>query len=193
MNLTQVPISMIDTAAGDAGKVLTSDGSTLSWTASGGSLTSGTAVTLTNQTSVDFTGIPSTVKRITVMLNGVSTNGTNLPILQVGAGSVSTTGYLGATNTVAASVVSSTLNPGNGVQFTPANWSATNVMHGSVIFENNSGNIWAFRNSVSFSDTAASVFCNGSITLAGSLDRVRLTFASGSNTFDAGTVNIMWE
>ena len=68
MNLTQVPISMIDTAAGDAGKVLTSDGT--SWSAAS-KLTSGTAATLTNQASVTFS-VPTWVKRITVMMHNVS-------------------------------------------------------------------------------------------------------------------------
>jgi len=41
---------------------------------SGGSLTLATAQTASG-TAVDFTGIPSWVKRITVMFSGVSTNG----------------------------------------------------------------------------------------------------------------------
>ena len=40
-------------------------------------ITAGTAVASTSGTSIDFTGIPSWVKRITVMFNGVSTNGTS--------------------------------------------------------------------------------------------------------------------
>ena len=44
----------------------------------------GTAVASTSGTSVDFTSIPSWVKRITVMFNGVSTSGTSNPLVQLG-------------------------------------------------------------------------------------------------------------
>ena len=58
-------------------------------------LISGTAVASTSGTSIDFTGIPSWVKRVTVMFSGVSTNGASLPQIQIGAGSVQTSGYAG--------------------------------------------------------------------------------------------------
>ena len=56
-------------------------------------ITSGTAVASTSGTSIDFTGIPSWAKRITVMFNGVSTNGTSQQLIQIGSGSVNATGY----------------------------------------------------------------------------------------------------
>ena len=62
----------------------------MSW---GSSIVSGTAQNSTSGTAIDFTGIPSWVKRITVMFNGVSTNGTSNLLLQIGAGSVTTSGY----------------------------------------------------------------------------------------------------
>jgi len=33
----------------------------------------------------------------------------------------------------------------------------------------------------------------GGITLSGTLDRVRITTVNGTDTFDAGTINIMYE
>jgi hypothetical protein len=57
-------------------------------------ITSGTAVASTSGTSIDFTSIPSWVKRITVMLNGVSTSGTSIPLIQLGdSGGIENTGY----------------------------------------------------------------------------------------------------
>jgi len=57
-------------------------------------ITSGTAVASTSGTSIDFTGIPSWVKRITVMFSGVSTSGSSLIQLQLGdSGGVETTSY----------------------------------------------------------------------------------------------------
>ena len=72
-------------------------------------IASGTAVASTSGTSIDFTGIPSWVKRITVMLNGVSTNGTSPKLVQLGSASISTTGYLssGLTASSAGTLVTS--------------------------------------------------------------------------------------
>jgi len=61
-------------------------------------LQTGTAVTASG-TSIDFTGIPSWVKRITVMFDGVSVSGTSRVMVQLGdSGGVETTGYTGAIN-----------------------------------------------------------------------------------------------
>ena len=61
---------------------------TVASTGAYGQLVSGTAVASTSGTSIDFTGIPSWVKRITVMFNGVSTSGTSFKQIQIGSGSV---------------------------------------------------------------------------------------------------------
>jgi hypothetical protein len=62
-------------------------------TIQGGAITSATAQASTSGTSINFTDIPSWVKRITVMFNGVSTSGTSIRQAQLGAGSVTTSGY----------------------------------------------------------------------------------------------------
>jgi len=55
-------------------------------------ITSGTAVASTSGTSIDFTGIPSWVKRITVMFDVVSTNGSAIILIQLGdSGGIETT------------------------------------------------------------------------------------------------------
>ncbi len=58
-----------------------------------GIITSGTAVASTSGTSIDFTGIPSWVKRITVLFNGMSLNGNVNFLVQIGSGSVTSSGY----------------------------------------------------------------------------------------------------
>jgi hypothetical protein len=198
--ITSVDVSQINTSAGDAGKVLTSNGSTLNWVASSSigstGITRGTAVPLTNQTSVDFTGIPSTAKRITVMLKGISTGGTSVPRIQVGAGTVQTSNYLGSITTLGSGVT--TANISTGVPFSAVStWAITNFMHGNIIFNYLDNNIWSFNGHLGYSDnaggTGGTAAVNGSITLAGNLDRIRLTTANGTDAFDAGTVNIMWE
>ena len=61
-------------------------------------LTLATAVNSTSGTSIDFTGIPNWVDKITIMLSNVSTNGTSQPMFQIGdSGGIETTGYVTAT------------------------------------------------------------------------------------------------
>jgi hypothetical protein len=156
---------------------------------SGGTLiTSGTAVASTSGTSIDFTGIPSWVKRITVMFSGVSTNGTSRIILRIGAGSVDTSGYQ------ATAVL-------NGLDLTEtagyfACWrgDAANIVNGAVTLMLLGSNIWVQGGSTSSNaGAAAGAVFMGTKTLSGTLDRVRLTTVNGTDTFDAGTINILYE
>jgi hypothetical protein len=83
----------LPTGNGSDGNILGTDGAgNLSWV--NGRMVLETAQASTSGTSVDFTGIPSWVKKITVMFTGVSTNGSSAVIVQIGAGSFTTSGYL---------------------------------------------------------------------------------------------------
>lgn len=163
-------------------------------TIQGGAITSGTAVTSTSGTSIDFTGIPSWVKRITVMFSGVSTSGTSPPQIQIGAGSVTTSGYLGTNSVIVASSVSSaTFTSGFFIGVSAPNWSAATVFHGSIVLNLQTGTTWVCSGGVSNSAAVALYVTNGSLALGGVLDRVRITTVNGTDTFDAGTINIMYE
>lgn len=156
-------------------------------------LISGTAVTASG-TVVDFTGIPSWAKKITVTISGLSTASTGIPIIQIGdAGGVENTGYeAGACfGTQAAShYYSSTV----GFPLSTAGQLATWISSGSVTFTNISGNIWVGSGSMFLGGIAVvTAACAGSKTLSGTLDRIRLTTNTGTDTFDAGTINIMYE
>jgi hypothetical protein len=155
-------------------------------------LISGTAVTASG-TSVDFTSIPSWVKRITVMFNGVSTNGTANFFLQLGSGSPTTSGYLGATGSVQNAGASATMinNSGLGVIGGGGNV----VLQGAAIFSllNPASNTWVGTHAISRSDAAIPQFGSTAISLSGVLDRVRITTSNGTDTFDAGSINIMYE
>lgn len=152
-------------------------------------IVSGTAVTLTNQTAPDFTGIPSWAKRITVMFNGVSTNSTGNPLIQLGdAGGYETTGY----------VATSTNQSGTVASYTSAfginNASAAAVLHGSVIISLLSAttNTWAIQGSICASALGGSYYVAGAKSLSETLTSVRL-FIDGTQFFDAGTINILYE
>jgi len=157
-----------------------------------GAFIAGTAVASTSGTNIDFTGIPSWVKRITVMLNGVSTNGTSVLLTQTGAGSIQNSGYSGQTWTAAANYSV----PTNGVNLNAAAIAAASTYQGNVVFNNVSGNIWVITgmltSNASGANAAISLY-GYTVTLSGSLDRVRITTQSGTDTFDAGSINILYE
>lgn len=150
------------------------------------------AVTLTTQTSVDFTGIPSWVNRITVMGSGVSTNGTSSVLLKVGDGAIVSTGYLGAVSQLPNAAAIATINSTAGCPVT-ASIGATSVFRFSCRIERITGNNWLFSGSGSFSSSATATVFASEVTLSGALDRVRMTTVGGIDKFDAGSVNISWE
>jgi hypothetical protein len=159
-------------------------------TASGGvsgSITRGTAVASTSGTSIDFTSIPSGVRRITITLVGVSSNGSSFKQLQLGTGGVPTTsGYLGNGN-----------QNGTGVLYTTgiglSSNAAADVLHGAFTLINHSGNTWVGTYVGGKSDAITGHFSGGSVTLSGVLNMVRLTTVNGTDAFDAGSINILYE
>lgn len=156
-------------------------------------ITSGTAVASTSGTSIDFTSIPSWVKRITVMLDGVSTNGTSDVVIQIGAGSVETTSYAGLTNRSLAGGTN-TVSLSTSFNIDASIGDAASVRRGLYVLTLLGSNVWVFGGSQSSIGGANAIcFTNGSKTTSGTLDRVRITTAGGTNTFDAGTINILYE
>ena len=168
------------------GQVLAYDGS--AWSAAS-RLTSGTAVTLTSQTSVDFTGIPSWAKRITVMFNGVSTSGLSLIQLQVGSTTIKSTGYNSTGARVTSTTSSASSTTGFVINSSPA---ATEITSGTITLTHMGSDNW-ISTFVGKTSTTHCAFAGGDVALGGTLDRVRLTTVNGTDTFDAGTLNIMWE
>lgn len=181
---------------GTSGQVLTSNGSASAPTwETGAGITRATAVASTSGTSIDFTSIPSTVRRVTVMFNGVSTSGTSSIQIQLGTGATptyTTSGYLGSSMAVANA--STTAGEQNGTGFRlVANISATSVQHGSIQLINITGNTWTESAVLGHSDLSRVNWSGGSIALAAALTAVRITTVNGTDTFDAGTINIMYE
>jgi len=153
--------------------------------------TLGTAITLTNQTAPDFTSIPSWVKKITVSFNGVSANSTGTPLVQIGSGSYTTSGYLGVGTTSSTSSTAGTnFTTGFGIQSA----AAANIIHGVMTI--NLVDASTFKYTASFSgglsNSVNNLISGGSVTLGGLLDRVRL-YIDGTQFFDAGSVNILYE
>ena len=156
-----------------------------------GAFVAGTAVASTSGTSIDFTSIPSWVKRVTVMFNLVSTSGTSNILIQIGSGSVTTSGYSSSATFATASLVSATSTAGLLVTGNLAGGSETN---GNIVLCLQSSNTWVNSGTVSIVPSTGTQFCGGvSPTLGGALDRVRITTVNGTDTFDAGSINILYE
>jgi hypothetical protein len=157
----------------------------------GGVITQGTAVASTSGTAIDFTGIPSWAKKITVMLNGVSTNGTSPLRVQLGtSGGIVTSGYLSIGSQISSvSAGSATYTDGLSIGNTIT---AAITLQGSCSVSNLTGNTWVAQGAFYGTDTTTK-YVAGSVSLSGTLDRIRITAQNGTNTFDAGTINIQYE
>jgi hypothetical protein len=156
-------------------------------------ITSGTSVASTSGTSIDFTSIPSWVKRITVMFNGVSTNSTSNVQVQLGAGSVTTTGYKWIGAFVYSTVGSGTATTGFNIDIGTSG-SGTYTRYGLLTITLLGSNNWV-SSYTGGNDALGGIFHGGggSIGLSGALDRVRITTVNGTDTFDAGSINILYE
>ena len=156
-------------------------------------LVSGTAVSASS-TSVDFTGIPSWAQRVTVMFSGVSTNaaGSSVYIVQLGdSGGIEDTGYLGSATTLSTSVITTSFVKGF-LLFGSAPVAATTVS-GNLVIVKIDGNKWVANGVLGLSNVACTLVTGGEKTLSDTLDRVRITTVNGTDTFDAGTINILYE
>lgn len=155
-------------------------------------IVSGTAVSASG-TSVDFTSIPSWVKRVTILFSGVSVNGSARLLVQIGtSGGIESTSYTAssaqardATSTIAESTT-------NGFVIYQGN-AAASAFYGSARIEAMGSNLWIFSASGSTSNASSGISSGGSKTLSGTLDRIRITSTSGTDTFDAGSINILYE
>lgn len=181
LTLPQATTTLVGT---DATQTLTNK------TIQGGAITSGTAVASTSGTSINFTGIPSWVKRITVMFQGVSTNGTSIVQVQIGAGSITTSGYI-STGIYTGGSGAATAQSTTGFVFSDANTAAM-IRSGHMVLTAFGSNTW-IMSSIHKGDPSTAGYSAGDITLGGTLDRVRITTVNGTDTFDAGSVNIMYE
>lgn len=180
------------------GNVLTSNGTTWTSTApaviNGNTIQRATAIASTSGTAIDFTGIPSWAKKITIIFYNVSTSGTANKLVQVGitgasAGTFVTTGYNSTCITYRSGSTGSTTTSTAG--FIVASSAAADVVSGSMLLLNITSNTWV--SSVQFK--ANTLYCGnggGDIVLSNTLDRVRITTVA-TDSFDLGTINLMYE
>lgn len=152
----------------------------------------GTVVTASG-TSFDITGIPSWANRVSVLINGLSTNGTATYFVRLGtSGGIEATGYVGK-----GVLIDNTGNSGNSqtTGFVIGATGAAGVTQSGVMtLHRVTGNTWVATGMYNREDSTTAIAATAGIkTLSGTLDRIRLVTANGTDVFDAGTVNISWE
>lgn len=145
-------------------------------------------------TAVDFTGIPAWAKRITVLLNNVSISGTANILVQIGdSGGIETSGYLGSSAISQNAGATAAVNSTSGFPVEVA--SATNTVQGSMTIAllDAATFSWVAAHSYGLSNVAAAGYGGGSKATSAALDRIRITTTNGTDTFDAGSINVMYE
>lgn len=192
---------------GTSGNVLTSNGTAwVSQASASGTVNSvngftgtvqsvvvqGTAVASTSGTSITFSSIPSWVKRITVIFNNVSTNGVTGLLIQIGSGSVTTSGYQSTSSLQGFN--GAALSSSSTAGFIIFNNNASLILNGHIVLTPVSGNIWISSHVLgNYLSAFYSISGGGSGSLSGVLDRVVITTVGGTDTFDAGSINIQYE
>ena len=176
-------------APGANGNVVQSNGTTFSSVAK---IVSGTVANSTSGTFVDFSSIPSWVKRITVMLSGVSLNATGDVIIQLGYSTTSLqlTGYTGTYDNYGSTPSPSAISQAG---FPIASGqTAAYAIYGSLTLNLLGSNLWTISSTLS-PNPGRNAICYGTVTVAGTLDRIRVTTVAGTASFDAGVINVLWE
>ena len=151
-------------------------------------LTSMVAQATTSGTFKDFTGIPAGVKRITIAFNAVSTNSNSQLLVQLGLSAVETTGYTSysATNAVAA------YGPVTNGFLVDAVKTAGTKTTAIMTLINISGNSWIASSTTIRDDSPTTSNGSGTKTFTSVPDTLRVT-TTGADTFDFGSVNVMYE
>jgi len=155
-------------------------------------LVSGTSQATTSGTTKDFTAIPSWVKRITINFGGVSLSGTSNLLVQLGTGSTTftTSGYASQVVTGLASVAASNSTAGFVVS---SNFVASDTASGVITISTIGSNTWVEGGTLARNGSNGASFSAGAVSLGAALTAVRITTVNGTDTFDAGSINILYE
>jgi hypothetical protein len=179
-------------APGTSGNLLTSNGSAWTSATPTPSITIGTPQTASG-TSIDFTGIPAGVKRITVMFRGVSTTGSSPYLVQIGdSGGIETTGY--ESGSIGTDNASGSTGGGSSAGFIISRVGASDTVSGHMVITLLDASAFAWVSSeVTKNQPGITTAGAGDKALSATLDRIRITTVNGTDSFDAGTINILYE
>jgi hypothetical protein len=129
------------------------------------------------------------------MFDGVSTNGTTRVQVQLGdAGGVEATGYVSSviqTTESASPTVSGTSPFTTGFPLGYGTIGSNRT--GALIINSMGGNKWVAHGIVTDNNTSSTSQTAGVKTLSDTLTQVLVTTVNGTDAFDAGSVNVMYE
>jgi hypothetical protein len=181
-------------AAGSGISITTNAGTdTITISASGGGsgLTLATAQAATSGTTITFSSLPAGLNRITCMWTGLSSNGTSSTGIRLGdAGGVETTGYTGRVGYLAGT------SPNVYTLSTGFDWltgTSSDTGDGQLILSRIDGNTWIASGFFTLPSNTVIYHMNAFKTLSAELTQVQFYTVNGTDTFDAGTVNINYE
>jgi hypothetical protein len=143
-------------------------------------LVSGTAVASTSGTSIEFNG----ANALQVQLG--TSSGYEITSYNATAGVV-TGGYPGVAGAI-------TFTTGFGMEYTSQ--TSAFLVSGHMVLTNISGNIWVASGVIGTSSGGTMFLFSGNKTTGAALDRLRIIGSATGNpsdTFDAGTINILYE
>lgn len=176
--------------AGNAGTALITNGTAISW---GSSTVRSTPQAVSTGTAVDFTGIPSWARRITIVLDEISTTGTSGLRIQVGSGSVATSGYISSASDLGngSAIVATSSTTGFDFRVFNASYTSSGLL---VLAALGTSNRYVLSGVIKQTTTNTQTIA-GIVTLGGALDRVRITVVTtGSDGFDgSGNATVLWE
>ena len=147
----------------------------------------------TSGTSIDFTGIPAGVKRVTLLGHSVSGSGTDEFMVQLGdSGGIETSGYLGRYGRISGTGAATEGSTAGLIMFNDAA-ALLNEIVVQLWLQDATNNTWASAHVITVQSTTIMSWGGGTKALSGTLDRIRLTHVSGSDTFDAGAASIQFD
>lgn len=177
-------------ALGAAGRVISSDGTDVVYT----DRTPQNPVALPVSALYDFTGIPSWANRLMLMLNAVQTNGTSPVSIQLGtSGGVENTAY-GGTSSSQIGSLGATVNLSGGFSCDFGSLDTSGRLRSGVLWITRSNtNTWIIDGGLAANAGSGTMRIGGTKTLAGALDRLRITTVGGANNFSGGVANLVWD
>lgn len=174
---------------GTSGQVLTSAGSGAAptWETPDSGITAPASVNLAGASTGNITGISTDAKIIFVVLNRIRISNTQDALIQIGSSSIESTGYTSYSAAYGSSSSSGTGTTG----FLVKSGSTSADITGTITLSNVTGNLWDCSYSLADTGQSRSIVGGGFTTIAGALQRVRIT-TSGGATFDNGDIRVMY-
>jgi hypothetical protein len=146
----------------------------------------------TTGTTVDFLGIPTWARKITLVMHAVSSDSTGHLLVQIGSGSTpETTGYNNAISfaITSAGAVNTTASTAG---FPIRSAAATQAFTGALTIYGTGNNYWtAMGNFASSVGTVATSTCTGTIDTFTNVGILRVTLSTGN--FDGGVMTVLYE